>query len=135
MWVNGAKIIKKDLKASNGYIHIIDTVLFPPSSSVSRLMSTDSTLQRARNLFGAAVRKFPKGFTLFLPIDSAFQELLPAAYELLIRDPQKATVRLSFTQADTSEIELSADVVTIPLSVHKKRCISVREVMKFAQEF
>jgi len=93
VWVNGAKIIKKDLKARNGYIHIIDKVLFPPSSSVSRLLSIDSTLQRAQNLLGAAVRKLPKGFTLFLPTDSAFQKLLPTAYELLSKDSQKAKVR------------------------------------------
>ena len=29
--VNGAKIVKADVKASNGVIHVIDTVLMPPT--------------------------------------------------------------------------------------------------------
>jgi uncharacterized surface protein with fasciclin (FAS1) repeats len=31
--VNNAKIIKTDIMASNGIIHVIDTVLMPPASN------------------------------------------------------------------------------------------------------
>ncbi len=29
--VNGAKVVKTDIAASNGVIHVIDTVLMPPA--------------------------------------------------------------------------------------------------------
>lgn len=34
--VNNAKVIKADIKASNGIIHVIDTVIVPPDLSASR---------------------------------------------------------------------------------------------------
>lgn len=34
--INGAKVLKTDLKASNGVVHVIDTVLIPPSQGTDQ---------------------------------------------------------------------------------------------------
>ena len=35
VYVNGAKVVTADIAASNGVIHVIDTVLLPPTASAA----------------------------------------------------------------------------------------------------
>jgi len=76
--VNDAKVVKADIMASNGVIHVIDKVLLPPTVVDLATFSSDfSTLVAAvvkANLTGTLNGSGP--FTVFAPTNSAFSALL-----------------------------------------------------------
>ncbi len=57
--INGATVVKPDVNASNGVIHVIDQVLMPSTgSSTSEPMRTSSrSTERARDLLDLAIRR------------------------------------------------------------------------------
>jgi uncharacterized surface protein with fasciclin (FAS1) repeats len=97
--INGkAKVIAADNAATNGVVHIIDTVLMPktmapptPSKDIVELaqgsagLSTLVTALKAGNLVTALQGKGP--FTVFAPSNAAFAKLPQAALERLL-DPE-----------------------------------------------
>ena len=85
-------MVKRDYTASNGYVHVIDKVLFPPSSDAKRLLSVDTQLQNMNRVLPKTLLELPRAFTLFLPIDDAFRNLLPSALEEVSKSPLIAEV-------------------------------------------
>merc|ERR1711959_449501 len=103
--VNGAKVTTADADASNGVVHIVDTVLLPPdmpSPSPSNTMvdaedniiglaaatpdlSTLVTAIKAGNLVSTLSSTGP--FTVFAPTNEAFAKL-PAVYLKQLLDPK-----------------------------------------------
>jgi len=77
--INGAKVTQADLEASNGVIHVIDAVLFPPSVNIVGLASANANL----SYLVAAVTRAGSGvvnaltaagpITVFAPTNAAFQ--------------------------------------------------------------
>merc|ERR1711957_549839 len=75
------KVITTDIEACNGIIHVIDTVLIPPSAP-------SETLGLALSLTGLdAVLSTEGPFTVFAPTDTAFNALPAGTLDALVADP------------------------------------------------
>lgn len=94
--INDATVIKADIMASNGIIHVIDTVLIPPAAPTKSIVETAveagqfTTLAAALTAAGL-VETLDKGegpFTVFAPTDEAFAKLPEGTVEGLLADPE-----------------------------------------------
>jgi len=96
--IAGAKVIKTDIMASNGVIHVIDAVMLPPTESseqASNFMSIFETAESAGfSTLVTAVRAagleetltMGGPFTVFAPTDEAFAKIPPAQLQALLAD-------------------------------------------------
>ncbi len=81
VFVNGgSKVVAADVAASNGVIHVIDNVLFPPSRDIFNIAANNpnfTALTAALRVTGLSeVVMNPKSnFTVFAPTDAAFAKL------------------------------------------------------------
>ncbi|RED49535.1 fasciclin domain-containing protein [Seonamhaeicola aphaedonensis] len=81
--VNNARVTMADIKARNGVIHVIDSVLFPPSMTTAEIASSNpdfSVLLAAAvhaNLASALGDSMPE--TVFAPTNQAFVDFLGVA--------------------------------------------------------
>lgn len=109
---DSAKVIITDIEASNGIIHVIDAVIFPPSiveaateeqlaeddttdvKSIAEIAVEDgrfTTLVAALEAAGLVETLSGEGeFTVFAPVDEAFASLPEGTVESLLEDPQGA---------------------------------------------
>ncbi|HEU0111649.1 MAG TPA: fasciclin domain-containing protein, partial [Flavisolibacter sp.] len=97
--VNNAKVIFKDVDASNGVIHVIDHVLMPPTQNLVQLAQSNpdlSTLVAAVVQAGAVGLLESDGpFTVFAPTNMAFQNALAAlGYSALVDVPNDALLNI-----------------------------------------
>jgi len=92
VYINDAQVIITDIVASNGVIHVIDTVLLPPDSvgtivdiavEDGRFTTLVAALQAA-DLVEAL--SGPGRFTVFAPTDDAFAQLPEGTVEALLED-------------------------------------------------
>lgn len=92
-YVNNARITATDIVASNGTIHVIDTVILPPSSDIVDTAAANksfSTLVAAVQAAGLVDTLKGKGpFTIFAPTDAAFAKLPKGTVDALLKDPEK----------------------------------------------
>jgi uncharacterized surface protein with fasciclin (FAS1) repeats len=94
--IGGAGIIATDLEASNGYVHVIDTVILPSAepelptiAEIAIEAGTFGTLLAAvevAGLTGLLLDAEAGPFTVFAPNDDAFAEVDSAALEALLED-------------------------------------------------
>jgi len=121
--LNGvAEITDSDIIASNGIIHAIDTVLFPPNIDDIIAFNLETlgvkTLGDALSVTGLnETLSGPGPFTVFAPIDEAFANLPECVLNSLIADPARLAKILTYhvlpTYLDASElIELSGTSVS-----------------------
>jgi len=90
--VNDAKIVKTDIAASNGVIHVIDKVMLP-KSIVGVAASDDrfTTLVTAVKAAGLAETLSGEGpFTVFAPTNEAFAKLPAGTVQTLLKPENKA---------------------------------------------
>ncbi len=91
--INGhATVIKADIEAANGLIHVIDEVILPADDvvDVARSAGAFGTLLRAVDAAGLTDTLRGEGpFTVFAPSDEAFGRLPAATLEGLLGDPEK----------------------------------------------
>lgn len=90
--VDGAKVVKTDIPASNGVIHVIDTVILPKDDiiDVARKAGSFKTLLTAIDAAGLedAIRG-GEALTVFAPTDDAFAKLPKGTVESLLQDKKK----------------------------------------------
>jgi len=96
--VNGARVIKPDIQATNGIIHVVDRVLFPvPEADIYNTLRKDPQ-QRYTTLVSAIDRAGlqlvlgdPRGgpYTLFAPTDQAFSLISPSELNAILADPAR----------------------------------------------
>ncbi|MCB0819426.1 MAG: fasciclin domain-containing protein, partial [Bacteroidetes bacterium] len=95
VFVNDALITVANLQASNGMVHIINAVLIPnvPEPvlpTIADIVIESSVHQRLETLLtqaGLLTALNGSGtFTLFAPLDEAFEALAPGVYDLLLSD-------------------------------------------------
>ena len=93
--VNQATVLATDIVASNGVIHVIDSVLLPPEETLPDIVDTAvaagdfTTLVTALQLTGLDEALRGAGpFTVFAPNDAAFAKLPAGTLEALIADPE-----------------------------------------------
>jgi transforming growth factor-beta-induced protein len=92
--VNGANIVKTNIKARNGSVQIIDAVLLPPSEKATT-MTIPGVAEKAgmfKTLLAAVktaelaeVLSGPGPFTVFAPTDEAFAKLPKGTVETLLK--------------------------------------------------
>ncbi len=96
VYLNGkTKVLKTDIAASNGVIHVIDSVLMPPKKMdiVDTAVSTKmfNTLVAAVKAAGLVDTLKGKGpFTVLAPTDEAFAKLPEGTVESLLKPENKA---------------------------------------------
>lgn len=77
--IDGARVVKADIKTSNGIIHVIDSVVLPSSSNIvetAKSAETFNTLLAAAMQAGLADTLSNGGpYTVFAPTDEAFGKL------------------------------------------------------------
>lgn len=97
VYVNDAKVIKADVPADNGVIHVIDTVLLPPdmmgSATIGGVAMADpqfNTLSMLVTLagLGPVVKDPTATLTVFAPTDEAFAKVPQATLDALMADPE-----------------------------------------------
>lgn len=88
--INDANVIIADVPASNGIIHVVDSVLLPPSGDIVETAAANGnfkTLLAAATAAGLVdTLKSPGPFTLFAPTDAAFAKLPAGTVESLLKD-------------------------------------------------
>ncbi|MEZ6243010.1 MAG: fasciclin domain-containing protein [Phycisphaerales bacterium] len=97
VWVDGARVTATDIMASNGVIHVIDTVLMPESKNIVEVASENGsfgTLLAAAKAAGLVDTLTGQGpFTVFAPTDEAFAKLAPGTVEMLLKPENKEKLR------------------------------------------
>jgi transforming growth factor-beta-induced protein len=110
--VNGANVLATDVEASNGVIHVIDSVILPPSAEkammaapameakpaniVETAVNAGSFKTLAAALGAAGLADTLKGrgpFTVFAPTDEAFAKLPAGTVEELLKPENRAKLR------------------------------------------
>lgn len=92
-FIDGSKIIATDIKASNGIIHVIDSVILPSSDDIvataveAGAFNTLAAALQAAGLVEALQGDGP--FTVFAPTDDAFAALPEGTVESLLKPENK----------------------------------------------
>jgi transforming growth factor-beta-induced protein len=97
--VGGANVVKTDIAASNGVIHVIDTVIMPKNDilEAARAAGSFKTLLTAIEAAGLTDTLRGEGpFTVFAPTDEAFAKLPKDALEALLKDKAKLASVLTY---------------------------------------
>lgn len=97
VFINDAEVILTDIQASNGVIHVIDTVILPPAEEkamdIVDIAAADgrfTTLVAAVEAAGLAETLKGEGpFTVFAPTDEAFAKLPAGTVEDLLKPENK----------------------------------------------
>ncbi len=93
VFINNSKIVITDIKAENGIIHVIDTVLIPEDQpnivEVAEGAGSFNTLLAALEITGLDEALAGDGpFTVFAPTDEAFENLPDWLFNFLINNPK-----------------------------------------------
>ncbi|MBE2202401.1 MAG: fasciclin domain-containing protein [Anaerolinea sp.] len=116
------QVIVTDIEAANGIIHVIDTVLLPPSMvsaelpTIAEIAAADenfSTLVTALDAAGLVETFAGEGsFTVFAPTNEAFAALPEGTLAALLADPQGALTNILLYHVVEGAV-LAADVVAL----------------------
>ncbi len=92
LYINGARVVTSDIRTTNGVIHVIDTVILPPSMDIVEAAAANpnlTTLVAAVQAAGLVDTLKGEGpFTVFAPTDFAFNQLGKATIDALLADPE-----------------------------------------------
>jgi transforming growth factor-beta-induced protein len=86
--INDAQVIITDVEASNGIIHVIDTVILPPADIVDTAVADGRFTTLVAAVQAAGLVETLKGagpFTVFAPTDDAFAKLPAGTVETLLK--------------------------------------------------
>ncbi len=100
LFINSSTVIATDVRATNGIIHVIDSVLMPPAAMPEPTLNIVETASSAENLgtlvsllvatgLDAVLADASTQFTVFAPTDEAFAKLDAATLEALQSDPDR----------------------------------------------
>ena len=134
VFVGDAKVVTTDIMASNGVIHVIDSVLLPPPAPTAMLPETGSANAAAQEdivdtaiaagsfktlaaaLGAAGLVETLKGagpFTVFAPTDEAFAKLPAGTVESLLKPENKNQLIAILTYHVVAGSVKAADVVKL----------------------
>jgi len=112
--VGGANVVRTDIEASNGVIHVIDTVLLPKNDVIEIARSAGSFKTLLAALEAAELTGVLRGdgpFTVFAPTDQAFDKLPEGTVASLLKDTAK--LKSILTYHVVSGKVMAADVVQL----------------------
>ncbi len=97
-YIAGAEIVQTDIEASNGVIHVIDSVMMPKDIvGVAAANESFSTLVTAVTEAGLVETLQGEGpFTVFAPTNEAFAALPEGTLEAVLADKDKLTAILTY---------------------------------------
>ncbi|HEY9087001.1 MAG TPA: fasciclin domain-containing protein [Anaerolineaceae bacterium] len=100
VYINDARIMVTDIQASNGVIHVIDTVILPPTKDIVDTAAANPNFKGlVAAVQAAGLVETLKGegpFTVFAPTDAAFKKLGRSTLEALLKEPQKLAGILTY---------------------------------------
>jgi uncharacterized surface protein with fasciclin (FAS1) repeats len=108
LFVNMSKVIATDVLASNGIIHVIDTVLIPPADSGEPALGSIVDTAAAAGSFNTLVAALQatgldatladpdSTYTVFAPTDEAFAKLGDDTIKTLLADPEALSAILLY---------------------------------------
>lgn len=131
--INDATVVTTDIIASNGVIHVIDTVLLPPAAPTPMMPPTGAAAQAAQDIVDTAVGagdfktlvaavtaaglvdtlKGPGPFTVFAPNDAAFAKLPAGTIDNLLKPENKQQLIDILTYHVVPGAVKAADVVNL----------------------
>ena len=141
LFINDAKVIITDIQASNGIIHAIDTVITPPTPTAvdgtivdaalaTPELSTLVTALTAANLVDLLADE-SKTFTVFAPLNSAFDKVDSNGLNALLADVDALTDVLTYhVLAGVSADSITATSLTgteIEMANGKKATLTARD--------
>lgn len=94
--VSGARIATADIRADNGVIHVLDSVMMPETANIveTAQASDFTTLVKAVEAAGLVDALSSDGpFTVFAPTDEAFSKVDSGTLESLLKPENKAKLR------------------------------------------
>lgn len=101
VYVDKAKVLATDVNASNGVIHVIDSVILPETKNLVQVASGDgrfTILAKAIEAAGLAGAVTGDGaLTVFAPTDEAFKKLPAGTLEELLKPENRETLRAILT--------------------------------------
>ena len=137
--VNDSKVITTDIVASNGIIHVIDTVLIPPSPAPVAVSNNAiavaqnaglTTLVAAVEAAGlTATLQGPGPFTIFAPDNLAFKLVGDETIASLLKPENRATLSSILTYHVVPGTYTAADILKVP--GHKLKTVNGKE-LRFA---
>ena len=89
VFINESQVVITDIEASNGVIHVIDSVILPPADIIDTALADGRFETLAAALGAANLVETLKGegpFTVFAPTDDAFAKLPEGTVEALLGD-------------------------------------------------
>jgi uncharacterized surface protein with fasciclin (FAS1) repeats len=111
--VDNAKVIKTDIEASNGVIHVIDTVILPKdivdTAVAAGVFETLVAAVKAAGLVDTLKGEGP--FTVFAPIDDAFKKLPAGTVESLLKPENKDKLKAILTYHVISGKVMASDLL------------------------
>lgn len=116
VFINESQVIITDIKTSNGIIHVIDSVLLPPSDIVDTAIADGrfTTLVAAVQAAGLVDTLKSKGpFTVFAPTDDAFAKLPAGTVETLLKPENLEQLTGILTYHVVSGRVMAADVIEL----------------------
>ncbi len=111
-YIDGAQIIQTDIEASNGVIHVIDTVIMPKEDIIETAKANGNFTTLLTAIEEAGLTETLKGdgpFTVFAPTNDAFAKIPKADLDALLADKDQLTAVLTYHVV--SGTKLAADVV------------------------
>jgi len=126
VYINESQVTITNIVGSNGVIHVIDTVLLPPTTvdllDKSKKFNTLVTAVKAAGL--VQTLSSPGPFTVFAPTDAAFSKLPTGTVQALLADVPKLTNILKYhvvagkvIAADVIKLNFATTVTVDGLSV------------------
>ena len=130
--INDATVAAADVAASNGVIHVIDTVLLPPAEPMAKDIVDTAVANGSFTTLVAAVQaaglvdtlKGAGPFTVFAPTDEAFKKLPAGTVEALLKDPAKLKDILLYhvvagkvMAADAAKLKSADTVLGKPITI------------------
>lgn len=97
--VDNAEVVKTDVLASNGVIHVIDAVIMPKNDIIEAARAAGSFKTLLTAIEGAGLTDTLRGdgpFTVFAPTDEAFAKLPKDTLDALLKDKTKLTSILTY---------------------------------------
>ncbi|MGP1347324.1 MAG: fasciclin domain-containing protein [Phycisphaerales bacterium] len=97
VFVDGARVVKTDIMASNGVIHVIDAVIMPETSNLVEVASSAgqfATLLAAAEAAGlVGTLTGDQAYTILAPTDDAFKALPAGTVESLLKPENRSKLR------------------------------------------
>jgi uncharacterized surface protein with fasciclin (FAS1) repeats len=97
--IENATVTKTDIAASNGVIHVIDSVIMPKNDVIEAARSAGSFKTLLTAIEAAGLTETLRGdgpFTVFAPTDEAFGKLPKETLNALLKDNAKLTAILTY---------------------------------------